>query len=106
MSSRKAYLVARAVVANPADREPFDSWYEAEHLPLAKKEMRAETAWRFWSRSDVTVHYAVYQFPSLADAVELTSTDAFKGLLKHFDKSWSHIPRTRDLIENIQIIRD
>ena len=106
MTSRKAYLVARAVVANSADRDPFDSWYEIEHLPLAKKKMRAEAAWRFWSRTDITVHYAVYQFSSMSDAVERTSTDDFKGLLKHFDSSWPNILRTRDLIENVQTIKD
>jgi len=32
-----AWLVVRAVVADAADRAPFDRWYRDEHLPDAVK---------------------------------------------------------------------
>ena len=36
-----AYLVVRAVVADPADRAAFDHWYRTEHLPDAMKAFKA-----------------------------------------------------------------
>ena len=52
-----AYLVVRAVVAE-ADRRDFDAWYRNEHLPDALKAFNAQSAWRAWSRTDPSVHYA------------------------------------------------
>ena len=36
-----AYLVVRAVVADPEDRAAFDHWYRTEHLPDALKAFNA-----------------------------------------------------------------
>ena len=52
-----AYLVVRAVVAE-TDRRDFDHWYRTEHLPDAMKAFDAQSAWRGWSRTDPSVHYA------------------------------------------------
>jgi len=53
-----ARLVVRAVVADAADRAPFDRWYRDEHLPDAVKAFGAWAAWRGWSRADPSVHCA------------------------------------------------
>jgi hypothetical protein len=53
-----AWLVVRAVVADAADRAPFDRWYRDEHLPDAVKAFGAWAAWRGWSRADPSVHCA------------------------------------------------
>ena len=37
-----AYLVVRAVVADPTDRAAFDHWYRTEHLPDALKAFKAQ----------------------------------------------------------------
>ena len=60
-----AWLVVRAVVANPADRAAFDEWYRREHLPDAVKAFSARAAWRAWSTIDPSVHCAYYRFESL-----------------------------------------
>jgi hypothetical protein len=36
-----AWLVVRAVVADPDDRAAFDTWYHQEHLPDATKAFSA-----------------------------------------------------------------
>jgi chaperone required for assembly of F1-ATPase len=36
----KAFFMVRAVVADPADRPGFDTWYEKEHLPDALAALR------------------------------------------------------------------
>jgi hypothetical protein len=59
-----AWFVVRAVVSEP-DRRDFDKWYRTEHLPDAAKAFAAETAWRAWSRTDPSVHYAYYRFPDV-----------------------------------------
>ena len=43
---RNPYLIVRAVVADPADRSPFDHWYRTEHLPDALKAFGAVSAMR------------------------------------------------------------
>ena len=62
-----AWFVVRAVVSEP-DRRDFDKWYRTEHLPDAAKAFAAETAWRAWSHTDPSVHYAYYRFPDVASA--------------------------------------
>jgi hypothetical protein len=60
-----AWLVVRAVVADPADRAAFDAWYHHEHLPDAVKVFSARSAWRGWSKTDPSIHCAYYCFESL-----------------------------------------
>ena len=33
----RTYFVVRAVIVDPADRAPFDHWYQSEHLPDAMR---------------------------------------------------------------------
>jgi hypothetical protein len=94
-----AYFVVRAVVAE-SDRRDFDTWYRAEHLPDALKAFNAQHAWRAWSRSDPTVHYAFYQFPDVAAAEAITSSPAIRTLVAEFDERWgTRVTRTREIIE-------
>ena len=66
MDANKAYFMVRAQVADEADRQKFDHWYGSHHVPMAMDRFRCEKGWRFWSRSDPSVHYALYQFADLA----------------------------------------
>ena len=54
----KGCFVVRAEVPDEADRERFDHWYSADHLPWAIKVFGAQRGWRCWSRSDPAVDYA------------------------------------------------
>jgi hypothetical protein len=102
MQSNKAYLMVRAQVANASDRTKFDQWYGTHHLTLAVDKFRAEKGWRFWSRSDPSVHYALYQFNDVAAVRRSLESPDFKMLVADFDEAWPHVPRTRDLIEAVQ----
>ena len=66
MQARKAYFMVRAQVPNESDRAKFDQWYATHHLPLAMDKFHCEKGWRFWSRSDASIHYALYQFKDMA----------------------------------------
>jgi hypothetical protein len=102
MQVSKAYLMVRAQVGNEADRAKFDQWYGTHHVPLAMDKFRAEKGWRFWSRSDPSVHYALYQFKDMAALRSSLDSPDFKLLIADFDQAWPHVPRTRDLIEAVQ----
>jgi hypothetical protein len=95
----RAYLVVRAVVAEPADRPPFDRWYADEHLPDALKAFNARHAWRAWSRTDPAVHCAFYSFDSVAPAEAITTSPAIKALIAEFDARWGgKVTRTREIL--------
>jgi hypothetical protein len=102
MEAHKAYFMVRAQVVNEADRVKFDHWYATGHLPLAMEKLQAEKGWRFWSRSDPSVHYAFYQFPDVATLRSSIESPEFKLLVADFDAAWPHVTRTRDLIEAVQ----
>jgi len=94
-----AYLVVRAVVADPADRPPFDHWYRTEHLPDALKAFSARSAMRGWSTQDPSVHTAFYRFDSLDAAQAIGGSSAIKPLIAEFDRCWgSRVVRGRDII--------
>ncbi len=94
-----AYLIVRAVVADPADRAPFDRWYQAEHLPDALRAFKAESAMRGWSSADPSVHAAFYRFDTLQAAQAASSGDAIKALIAEFDRVWGvRVARTRDIV--------
>ena len=94
-----AYLVVRAVVPE-ADRRQFDHWYRTEHLPDAAKAFAARTAWRAWSRTDPSLHYAYYQFADVAAAEAVTTSPAIRTLVAEFDARWgTSVTRTREIIE-------
>jgi hypothetical protein len=94
-----AYLVVRAVVADPADRAAFDHWYRTEHLPDALAAFKAASAMRGWSTADPSVHTAYYRFDTL-DAVRMISdSPAIKALIAEFDRVWdTRVVRTRDIL--------
>ena len=95
----RAYLVVRAIVADPAERPAFDRWYADEHLPDAMKAFGALHAWRAWSRTDPAVHCAFYSFDSVASAEAITTSPAIKALIAEFDARWGDkVTRTREIL--------
>jgi len=98
-----ATLIVRAEVAAAADRPAFDRWYANEHLPDAVKAFGVRRAWRGWSRIDAAVHYACYEFDSLAAAEAAMASDAIKQLIQEFDRAWGdRVTRSRDVVEQAQ----
>jgi hypothetical protein len=94
-----AWFVVRAVVAE-ADRRDFDHWYRTEHLPDALKAFNAQSAWRAWSRTNPSVHYAFYQFPDVTAAEAVNASPAIRTLVAEFDARWdTRVTRTREIIE-------
>jgi len=94
-----AYLVVRAVVADPADRAPFDHWYRSEHLPDATKAFNARSTMRGLSTQDPGVHLAFYRFASTEGAQAATDGSAIKALIAEFDRRWgARVTRTRDIL--------
>ena len=94
-----AYLVVRAEVAE-ADRRDFDEWYRSEHLPDAKQAFAAQRAWRGWSRTNPSLHYAYYQFADVAASQAVGDSPAIRKLIAEFDARWgTRVARTREVIE-------
>jgi len=94
-----ALFIVRAVVPD-ADRQAFDHWYRTEHLPDAVRTFAAQRAWRGWSRTDPSVHYACYQFADTAALEAATTPTAISPLVAEFDRRWgSRVTRTREIIE-------
>jgi hypothetical protein len=94
-----AYLVVRAVVADPADRAPFDQWYRTEHLPDAVKAFGAISAMRGWSVADPSVHTAYYRFESVEAVQAVGQSSVIKALIAEFDRMWgTRVVRTRDIL--------
>ena len=94
-----AWLVVRAVVADPSDRAPFDAWYRKEHLPDAVKAFAADAAWRGWSATDPSIHFAYYHFDSLDRLHAINRGDAIQALVVEFDRNWQgRVTRTREIV--------
>jgi hypothetical protein len=99
MASR-TYFVVRAVIPDPADRAPFDRWYQQEHLPDAMRAFKVTHAFRAWNRTDPSVHCAFYEFPSVAAAEALGGTETIKALIAEFDAKWgTRVTRSREIFE-------
>jgi hypothetical protein len=99
MMPGNAYLVVRAEVAE-ADRRDFDDWYRTEHLPDAKQAFAAQRAWRGWSRTNPSLHYAYYQFADVTAADAIGSSPAIRALIAEFDARWgTRVTRSREVIE-------
>jgi hypothetical protein len=95
-----AYLMVRAVVADPADRPGFDRWYEAEHLPQAAVAFAARRAWRCWSLTDPSVHVAFYEFPDAARVRAVLDSPELRALIAEFDRAWgARVQRSREVLE-------
>jgi hypothetical protein len=93
-----AYFVVRATVADPAARKPFDAWYSREHLPDAAKAFGVKNARRFWSITDPALHVAMYEFADQAALDRAMGGDALKTLVAEFDRCWSQVTRTREML--------
>jgi hypothetical protein len=94
-----AYLVVRAVVADPTDRAPFDHWYRTEHLPDALKAFAAVSAMRGWSTADPSVHVASYRFDTLETVQAISDGSPIRALIAEFDRVWGQrVVRTRDIV--------
>jgi hypothetical protein len=95
----EAWLVVRAVVANPADRAAFDRWYRLEHLPDAVKAFSVTAAWRAWSVRDPSVHCAFYRFDSLDVLEKVIAGPEITGLIAEFDRCWhDRVTRMREVL--------
>ena len=100
-----AYLIVRAVVPK-ADRTKFDQWYQDVHLPEALAAFDAVSAWRGWSHVDPTVHFAFYEFPSLAEATVIGDSEAMENMRADFDWNWQdRVSRSREFVEIAQTIQ-
>ena len=100
-----AYLIVRAVVPE-ADRAKFDQWYQDVHLREASAVFDAVRAWRGWSHDDPGVHFAFYEFPSLAEATAVGDSEAMTNMRADFDRNWQdRISRTREFVEIAQSIQ-
>ena len=98
-----ALFIVRAEVQDPSARDPFDRWYEQEHLPDALNAFNATRAWRGWSEVDDRVHFAFYEFANLADAQAITGSDALKAMVAEFDAKWGErVTRTREIVPVVQ----
>jgi hypothetical protein len=99
-SLQACQLIVRASLANIADRNSFDHWYETEHLPDALKAFKARRAWRGWSQTNPLVHFAFYEFANLAEAEAIQFSPALTALIAEFDRMWGkRVIRTREVIE-------
>lgn len=99
-----AFLIVRAEV-DPAVREAFDAWYRDEHLPDAVEALNASGAWRGWSAVEDHVHFAFYEFTSLAEVERAMASDAIRALIAEFDRHWEgNVTRTREAVESVQSI--
>jgi hypothetical protein len=95
--------MVRAELRDEGDREPFDRWYETEHLPDALKAFEAARAWRCWSETTPLVHYAFYEFAEVAAARSVLNSHAINLLSAEFDRLWgSRTARRRELLQFVQ----
>lgn len=100
-----AVFIVRAEMVDPTARDDFDRWYQDEHLPDAVKAFSARRAWRGWSDVEEGVHYAFYEFDDLDAIRAIQGSDALKGLVAEFDRTWGErVRRSRDAVPNIQQI--
>ena len=100
-----AFFIVRAEVDNASVRDAFDRWYDSEHLPDALKAFNARRAWRGWSAVNASVHYAYYEFDSMALALAIPGSAALARLIAEFDRVWEgKVTRTRDVVEAVQCL--
>jgi hypothetical protein len=100
----KCLFLVRATVADAGKRAAFDAWYKNEHLPDAAKSFGAERAWRCWSETDPAVHIACYQFADRTALDRAIAPDVIKRLVADFDKAWSGVPRSREIMTIVEEI--
>jgi hypothetical protein len=91
-------FIVRSVVADESKRAAFDAWYSREHLPDAIKSFGVKTAWRYWSKTDPSVHSAMYQFDDLASLEATVGGTEMKRLIADFDRDWPDVKRSREIL--------
>src|SRR5258708_40303382 len=95
-----AVLIVRARLNNLADRQKFDTWYRAEHLPSGVRPFKAQRGWLCWSRTNPTVHIALYEFPSVEEAESILDSAALAAQIAEFDRIWGPgVTRTGEIAE-------
>jgi hypothetical protein len=100
-----ACWIVRAQLADASVRDAFDRWYRDEHLPDAVKAFGAQRAWRAWSETDPSVHYAVYEFDDIAKVHAIPGSAALKALVAEFDRAWGDkVVRSRETLRVVQEI--
>jgi len=98
-----ALLMVRAELADASERPAFDRWYGSEHLPQAFGIFQARSAWRCWSETDPSVHYAFYQFADVKAAQAVLGSEGMRGLIAEFDRAWgTRVRRSRDILHYVQ----
>jgi hypothetical protein len=98
-----AFLVVRAVIADPALRAAFNEWYAGDHLPWAIRALGARKGWRLHSAADPSLHYAVYQFDEAAEIETALKSVAFGEVVADFDRRWpTGVTRTREIVSLLQ----
>ena len=94
----KGVFIVRAEVPE-ADRAAFEDWYQNEHLGEAKEMFNATGAWRGWSRVDLAIHMAFYEFESVEAATAIQDSGALQTLIGKFNEVWGdRVSRTREVI--------
>ena len=91
-------FVVRSVVPDEGKRAAFDAWYAREHLPDAVKSFGVRKAWRYWSKTDPSIHSAMYQFDDLASLQTAVGGAEMKRLIADFDRDWPDVKRSRDIL--------
>lgn len=100
-----AQFIVRAQIVDASLREEFDRWYREEHLLDAHRAFGSRRAWRGWSEVDSLVHYAVYEFESLAQARAILESAALARLVVDFDRAWGdRVTRSREIMDLVQTI--
>ncbi|MDE2007782.1 MAG: hypothetical protein KGI51_14530 [Rhodospirillales bacterium] len=96
----EAYFLVRAALADPAERDRFEHWYETEHMPDAIAAFGAAGGWRCWSRTEPAVHFAFYSFPDAEAALAAAASPRLPALIAEFDRVWGgRVTRTREVLE-------
>ena len=97
------FFLVRARIADGVVKGDFDRWYGDEHMPDALRTFKAKRAWRAWSDVDPSVHYAFYEFDSMAAARSIEGSDGLRRLVADFDGTWGdRVVRSRDFIQTAE----
>jgi hypothetical protein len=97
-----AHLIVRSTVPEAENRVPFDRWYE-QHLHEAAAAFGGISAWRSWSKTDPSVHYAMYEFHDLGAAEAVLKSEDVMRFTAEFDSIWgTRASRTRELVATKQ----
>src|SRR5258708_31398625 len=96
----RAVLIVRGRLPSLADRQQFDNWCRAEHLPSGVRQFKAQRGWRCWRRTNPLVHIALYEFPSVEEAESILDSAALAAQIAEFDRIWgTGVTRTREIVE-------